>query len=205
MSFVSVGFQVTVGVLALAVVYGWSYPFRARTPDYAAGIALGAAQGLVLSWFVIGALSLLLFFRDARLIGDQVNGSILAAALVLGVAGGSLSTWRIRRDASRETGFRGFNPSIVQVSWFSGGAMLGILAQFFGVEIAEGLSRYFGWPLHHDPSFGTVTGPAYGIAAFLIWIPMACVSWIRWQRGPRAFAVGLGLVSLLVLVGVVMS
>jgi hypothetical protein len=207
MAIVSVGFQVTAGVLALALIFGWSYPFRLRPADYAAGMALGAAQGLVLAWFVVAGVSLLLIFRESRLTGDQVKGSILAAALLLGAACGAWTTWRISQlpDVMKKAGFRALSPSIVQVSWFSGGAMLGALSQLFGVEVTEGLTRYFGWRVQLDPSFGTYDNPALDTAAFLVWIPMAFVTWMRWQRGPRAFAVGLGVVSLLVLVGLALS
>jgi hypothetical protein len=179
-----------------------------RPPDYAAGIALGTAHGLVSGWFVVAAAWLLLFFRDSRLTGDQVTGAILVAAFLLGAAWGAVSTRRISRlpNEMRERTSGKFSPSIVQVSWFCGGAMLGALAQGIAREMAEGLSRYFGWPLHTDPSFGTYDdAPALSVAAFLVWIPTVYIAWIRWQRGPRAFAVGLGLVSLLVLVGLVLS
>ena len=48
-----IGFQITHGVLVLGLIFGWSYPFRARPPDYTAGVAIGAALGIVLGWILL--------------------------------------------------------------------------------------------------------------------------------------------------------
>jgi hypothetical protein len=184
-----IGFQITWGVLVLGLVFGWSYPFRARPPDYTAGVAIGAALGIVLGWILLLPLWS----------GYGFSAAILFTLTLAGSLYGVRGVRRVRRlgDAATVIASEGYAGLVVQGLWFVGGVMLGVKSQGLVWEAAEGASRRFGWPLERDPTFGTYSNaPAIDAAAALCGIAALIVAAMRRRRGPRALALGLALAAI---------
>jgi hypothetical protein len=192
------GFQVTCGVLALGLAFGWSYPFRARPPDYTAGVALGAALGIVAGWIVL--VPPVMMTSGTSLSTSYAFGTaILATLTIAGALYGVRGVRRVQRLGAGTTLLpsEGYGAVVVHGLWFVGGLMLGVISQFLVWEAAEELSRLFGWPLERDPTFGTYShAPGIDTAAALYGMAALIVSWVRWRTGPRALVLGLAIAAL---------
>ena len=125
--------------------------------------------------------------------------AILPTLTLAGALDGVRGVRRVRRsDATANViASEGYAGLVLQVLWFVGGVILGVMSQGLVWEAAEGASRRFGWPLENDPTFGTYSNaPAITAAAALCGIAALIVAAMRWRRGPRALALGLALAAI---------
>jgi hypothetical protein len=197
-SVVGLGFQITCGVLALGLTFGWSYPFRARPPDYTAGVALGASLGVVAGWIVLVPF-VMVTSGTSLSTGYAFGAPILSTLTIAGALYGVRGVRRVQRFGPTATvvASEGYGGLVVQGLWFVGGVILGVISQSLVWEAAEELSRLFGWALQRDPTFGTYShAPAITTAAALYGMAALIVSWVRWRTGPRALVLGLAIAAL---------
>jgi hypothetical protein len=184
--------DITLGMLALGLLFGWTYPVALRSLDMTAAIATGASLGIVLGWML-----LLVEWAVPGTPRDGIGAITLALPAAIGAGIVAWMVWRARRTGSSggDSASR-VHGGLLGILWFLAGAMLAFIAALRVLELAEGLSRRFGWPLEKEHAFGTyIDAPALEAAGVMLGGTLLVIAWLRWKRGLRAYALGLGLPS----------
>jgi hypothetical protein len=182
--------DITLGMFALGLLFGWTYPMALRSLDMTAAVATGASLGIVLGWML-----LLVEWAVLGTSRDEIWAISLALSAAIGAGSCAWTVWRARHAGSADgASAPRVHGGLLGILWFLNGGGLAFLAGIRVDELAEALSRRFGWTLRRDHAFGTYSeAPALEAGAVMLGGTLLVIAWLRWKRGLRAYALGLGL------------